>query len=149
MRVYNYKYVAFKSLSRCSKRFPLQTGEKQIWKRSKKAYLVGFDACGRSEVLHCLRGYQSFALANMPLAEEKLPVQIAGFDGVHVDLRVAARLLYYCVFYLNSPPQHCNTFAQPFARLLAQLTTSMFSKPLRTSVFRSSQPIPPAPTART
>ena len=91
-------------------------------------------APGRNAV-HGLRSDPGLALLHVVLAEEKLAVQVAGLDGVHINL-LAQRihLLYFELSKLARTPI---------------LTISISTKPVRTRVFSNSQPMPPAPTANT
>lgn len=45
------------------------------------------DVGSRIELLHCLSGNGSFALSHVPLAEQKLSVQVAGFNGIQINLQ--------------------------------------------------------------
>lgn len=73
--------------------------------------------------------------------EEELAVQVARLDRVHVDLR--ARRAARQSRHLTRPGKRGVRY-----RSRAR-TISMSSKPLSTSVFSSSQPMPPAPTIST
>jgi hypothetical protein len=48
--------------------------------------LVRHYAGAGAEAAHGLSGHPGLALAHVALAEEELAVQVAGLDGVHVDL---------------------------------------------------------------
>jgi len=116
----------------------------------------------RRKRLHHLRRHLRLALADVVLAEQELAVEVAGLDRVEVDLLVwrldkgggeqvkaktaaskaRAHSTAAAAAVLLCPPRIA-------AKPSNQLTTSMSSNPDSTSVFRSSQPMPPAPTART
>jgi hypothetical protein len=100
-------------------------------------HLMCYDACIGPERAHCVCRHLCFAFSNMAVPEKELAVQIAGLDGVHVDLHSHLH---------EKRPWNAATCISVAVR---QLTSSMCSNPVSTSVFRSSQPIPPAPTQRT
>ena len=51
------------------------------------AHLVRGDGDARPHRAHRLGRHARLALPHVPLAEQELPVQVAGLDGVQVDLR--------------------------------------------------------------
>lgn len=59
------------------------------WRSTNKVelkYLVKDDVALGPEAAHSLSSHLGLALAYMTLSEEKLTVQVARLDGVHVDL---------------------------------------------------------------
>lgn len=111
---------------------------------------------------HRLSRHRRLALPHVPLAEEELAVQVAGLDGVQVDLqqqekqqrqqqqkgraRGAVTTIMCCIW---QPPCGRREGRPASAERRRQRTTSICLNPVIASVFMSSQPMPPAPTAST
>jgi hypothetical protein len=53
----------------------------------KETYLMGNDLCVWGKRAHDIRGHHGLALSHMVFSEQKLPIQVAGLDGVQVDLQ--------------------------------------------------------------
>lgn len=70
----------------CDYGFPgLQSSRKKI-SVVTEAHLVSYDLCIGSERVHSLRSSFGLAFPNMFPSEQKLAIQVAGLDGVHIDL---------------------------------------------------------------
>ena len=57
---------------------------------SEVGYLVSLNVCGRPEALYSFGSYFCFAFSYMMFAKQELPVQVAGLNGVHVNLHMPA-----------------------------------------------------------